>query len=37
MSPMRYKLGFHIPEGDILHSYRRENLKYYIVSTGFAS
>jgi hypothetical protein len=26
MSPMRYELGFYIPEDGILHSYRRENL-----------
>jgi hypothetical protein len=29
MSPMRYELGFYIPEDDILHSHRRENLKSY--------
>jgi hypothetical protein len=26
MSPVRYELGFHIPEGDILHGHGRENL-----------
>jgi hypothetical protein len=26
----------HIPEDDILHSYRRENLKSYIALTGWA-
>jgi hypothetical protein len=26
---MRYELGFYIPEDDILHSRRRENLKSY--------
>jgi hypothetical protein len=31
MSPVRYEQGFYIPEDDILHSYRRENLKCYIV------
>jgi hypothetical protein len=30
VSPVRYELGFYIPEGDILHSHRRENLKSYI-------
>jgi hypothetical protein len=29
MSPVRYELGFYIPEDDILHSHRRENLKFY--------
>jgi hypothetical protein len=27
MSPVRYELGLHIPENDILHCHRRENLK----------
>jgi hypothetical protein len=31
MSPVRYELGFYIPEDDILHSHRRENLKSYIL------
>jgi hypothetical protein len=26
VSPVKYELGFYIPEDDILHSYRRENL-----------
>jgi hypothetical protein len=30
VSPVRYELGFCIPEDDILHSHRRENLKSYI-------
>jgi hypothetical protein len=30
VSPMKYELGFYIPEDDILHSDRRENLKSYI-------
>jgi hypothetical protein len=25
--PVKYKLGFYIPEDDILHSHRRENLR----------
>jgi hypothetical protein len=29
MSPVRYELSFYIPEDDILHSDRRENLKSY--------
>jgi hypothetical protein len=29
VSPVRYKLGLYIPEDDILHSHRRENLKSY--------
>jgi hypothetical protein len=27
MSPVRYELDFYIPEDDILHRHRRENLK----------
>jgi hypothetical protein len=27
--PVKYKLGFYIPEDYILHSHRRENLKSY--------
>jgi hypothetical protein len=30
VSPVRYELGFYIPEDDILHSHSRENLKSYI-------
>jgi hypothetical protein len=33
---VRYKHGFYIPEDDILHSDRRENLKSYIALTGWA-
>jgi hypothetical protein len=29
MSPVRYELGFYIPEDGILHSQRLENLKSY--------
>jgi hypothetical protein len=36
VSPVRYELGFYIPEDDILHSHRRENIKSYIVLTGWA-
>jgi hypothetical protein len=31
VSPVRYKLGFYIPEDGILHSHRHENLKFYTV------
>jgi hypothetical protein len=31
VSPVKYELGFYIPEDDILHSHCRENLKCYIV------
>jgi hypothetical protein len=33
---VKYELGFYIPENDILHSQRRENLKSYIALTGWA-
>jgi hypothetical protein len=29
VSPVRYEMGFYIPEDDILHSHCRENLKSY--------
>jgi hypothetical protein len=32
---VKYELGFYIPEDDILHSHRRENLKSYIALTGW--
>jgi hypothetical protein len=35
VSPMKYKLGFYIPEDDILHSHRREKLKSYIALTDW--
>jgi hypothetical protein len=35
VSPVRYELGFYIPEDDILHSHRREDLKSYIALTGW--
>jgi hypothetical protein len=31
-----YELGFNIPEDDILHIHRRENLKSYIALTGWS-
>jgi hypothetical protein len=30
VSPVKYGLGFYIPEDDILHSHCRDNLKSYI-------
>jgi hypothetical protein len=30
VSPVKYELGFYIPEDGIILSHRRENLKYYI-------
>jgi hypothetical protein len=34
--PVRYELGFYIPEDGILHSHRLETLKSYIALTGWA-
>jgi hypothetical protein len=34
VSPVKYELGFYIPEDAILHSHCRENLKSYITLTG---
>jgi hypothetical protein len=36
MSPVRYELGFYIPEDVVLHSHRRENLKTYIFPVIFS-
>jgi hypothetical protein len=36
MSPVRYELGFYIPEDDILHSHCRENIKSYKALTSCA-
>jgi hypothetical protein len=36
VSPVKYELGFYIPEGSILRSHRRENLKFYIALTDWA-
>jgi hypothetical protein len=30
VSPLKYELGFYIPEDDIVHSDRREHLKSYM-------
>jgi hypothetical protein len=35
MSPVRYELGFYIPDDGIFHSHRRDNLKSYIALTGW--
>jgi hypothetical protein len=32
VSPVKYELGFYIPEDDILHSHRRENFKSHNVT-----
>jgi hypothetical protein len=37
MSPVRYELGFYIPEECVLHAHRRENLKSYVEITHFPS
>jgi hypothetical protein len=34
-SPVKYELGFYIPEEEIRHSHRRENFKSYIALTGW--
>jgi hypothetical protein len=31
VSPVKYELGFYIPEDDILHSHCRENVKLYML------
>jgi hypothetical protein len=33
VSPVKYKLGFYIPEDDILHSHRRGNKSYTVLGT----
>jgi hypothetical protein len=35
VSPVKYELGFYIPEDAILHSHSRGNLKSYIILKGF--
>jgi hypothetical protein len=35
VSPVKYELGFYIPEDTILHSHRRENLKSYMASMSY--
>jgi hypothetical protein len=36
VSPVKYELGFYIPEDGILHSHCRENLISYIELTGWS-
>jgi hypothetical protein len=33
---VRYEMRFHVPEDGILHSYRRENLRSYIMKQHFS-
>jgi hypothetical protein len=33
VSPVKYEMGSHIPENDILRSHGRDNLKSYIEQT----
>jgi hypothetical protein len=35
VSPVKYELGFYIPEDDILDSHRRENLESYLALLYF--
>jgi hypothetical protein len=35
VSPVKYELGFYIPEDDIRHSHCRENLKSYTTNPVF--
>jgi hypothetical protein len=35
VSPVKYELGFYIPEDGILHTHRRENLKSYTLYNLF--
>jgi hypothetical protein len=36
VSSVKYELSVYIPEDDILHSHRRENLELYVTLTGWA-
>jgi hypothetical protein len=36
VSPVRYELGFYIPEDGILHRHSREIFKHYIALTDWA-
>jgi hypothetical protein len=36
VSPVRYELGFYIPEDGVLRSHRSENFKSYIALTGWS-
>jgi hypothetical protein len=35
VSPVKNELGYYVPEDDILHTHRRENLKSYVALTGW--
>jgi hypothetical protein len=35
VSPVKYELGFYIPEDDILHSHCREKLRSYLIKHRF--
>jgi hypothetical protein len=35
VSPVKYELGFYIPEGDILHNHRRGNNKSYTIRAKY--
>jgi hypothetical protein len=37
VSPVKYELGFYIPEDDILHGHRRGNRNIYYIVEGFCS
>jgi hypothetical protein len=37
MSPLRYELSFYMPEDGVLHSHRREYLKFYLYRNMFHS
>jgi hypothetical protein len=36
VSSVKYELGFYIPEDDVFHSDRRENLKSYIFRMNYS-
>jgi hypothetical protein len=36
VSPVRYELEFYVPEDDILHTHRRENLESYFQTLTLA-
>jgi hypothetical protein len=35
VSPVKYELAIYIPQDDILHSHRRENLKSYLPKLNY--
>jgi hypothetical protein len=36
VSPVKYEMGFYVPEDGILHIHRRENFKSYTAFTAWA-